>query len=70
MPIGLLMLLLPISISGFGLPQGVIVWLLGPSALPDAQSFALSTLIVADRPGGQPARGCGSGLTRSDGKSV
>ena len=30
MPLGLLMLLLPISISGFGLPQGVIVWLLQP----------------------------------------
>ncbi len=46
MPIGLLMLLLPISISGFGLPQGVIVWLLRPMGVPDAQSFALSTLIV------------------------
>jgi hypothetical protein len=46
MPLGLLMLLLPISISGFGLPQGVIVWLLRPMAVPDSQSFALSTLIV------------------------
>jgi len=46
MPIGLLMLLLPISISGFGLPQGVIVWLLRPQGVPDEQSFALSTLIV------------------------
>jgi uncharacterized protein (TIRG00374 family) len=46
MPIGLLMLLLPISISGFGLPQGVIVWLLRPMGVPDEQSFALSTLIV------------------------
>ena len=46
MPIGLLMLLLPVSISGFGLPQGVIVWLLRPMGVPDAQSFALSTLIV------------------------
>lgn len=46
MPIGLLMLLLPISISGFGVPQGVIVWLLRPVGVPDAQSFALSTLIV------------------------
>ena len=46
MPIGLLMLLLPVSISGFGLPQGVIVWLLRPVGVPDAQSFALSTLIV------------------------
>ena len=46
MPLGLLMLLLPISISGFGVPQGVIVWLLRPMGVPDAQAFALSTLIV------------------------
>ena len=46
MPIGLLMLLLPISVSGFGLPQGVIVWLLRPTGVADEQSFALSTLIV------------------------
>ncbi len=46
MPVGLLMLLLPISVSGFGLPQGAIVWLLRPVGVPDAQSFALSTLIV------------------------
>lgn len=46
MPLGLLMLLLPISISGFGVPQGVIVWLLRPMGVPDVQSFALSTLIV------------------------
>jgi len=46
MPLGLLILLLPISISGFGVPQGVIVWLLRPMGVPDAQSFALSTLIV------------------------
>ena len=46
MPLGLLMLLLPISISGFGVPQGVIMWLLRPVGVPDPQSFALSTLIV------------------------
>ncbi len=46
MPIGLLMLLLPISVSGFGLPQGAIVWLLRPMGVPDELSFALSTLIV------------------------
>jgi uncharacterized membrane protein YbhN (UPF0104 family) len=46
MPVGLLMLLLPLSVSGFGLPQGVIVWLLRPVGVPDVQSFALSTLIV------------------------
>lgn len=46
MPVGLLMLLLPISISGFGLPQGVIVWLLRPMGVDDSAAFALSTLIV------------------------
>ena len=46
MPLGLLILLLPISISGFGVPQGAIVWLLRPVGVPDAQSYALSTLIV------------------------
>ena len=46
MPIGLLMLLLPISVSGFGVPQGVIVWLLRPMGVADAVAFALSTLIV------------------------
>jgi len=46
MPIGLLLLLLPVSISGFGLPQVSIVWLLRPMHVPDPQSFALSTLIV------------------------
>lgn len=46
MPLGLLMLLLPISVSGFGLPQGVFVWLLRPVGVPDEASFALSTLII------------------------
>lgn len=46
MPLGLLMLLLPVSVSGFGVPQGVIVWLLRPVGVPDPVSFALSTLIV------------------------
>ena len=34
MPIGLIALLLPISISGFGAPQGIIVWLLTPVGVP------------------------------------
>jgi uncharacterized protein (TIRG00374 family) len=46
MPLGLLILLLPISISGFGVPQGAIVWMLRPMGVPDEQSFALSILIV------------------------
>jgi uncharacterized protein (TIRG00374 family) len=46
MPVGLLMLLLPISVSGFGLPQGVFVWMLQPLGVADTQSMALSTLII------------------------
>ncbi len=46
MPLALLTLLLPVSVSGFGVPQGVIVWLLRPMGVDDAAAFALSTLIV------------------------
>lgn len=46
MPVGLVALMLPISLNGFGLPQGVIVWLLQPVGVPAADAFALSTLIV------------------------
>ncbi len=47
MPLGLLMLLLPISISGFGLAAGrASCGSCRPMGVPDSQSFALSTLIV------------------------
>ena len=46
MPIGLLLLQVPISVGGFGAPQGVIVWLLERRGVPEAASFALSTLII------------------------
>ncbi len=46
MPVGLLILMLPISIAGIGLPQGVLVWLLRPVGVLDAESFALSTLVI------------------------
>jgi uncharacterized membrane protein YbhN (UPF0104 family) len=46
MPAGLIALMLPISVSGFGAPQGLIVWLLKPQGVPEADAFALSTLIV------------------------
>ena len=46
MPVGLLALLLPVSVSGFGVPQGVIVWLLRPQGVPEPLAFALSTLII------------------------
>ena len=35
-----------LSVSGFGLPQGVFVWMLRPVGVPDEASFALSTLII------------------------
>ena len=46
MPIAMLVLLLPVSISGFGLPQAAIVWLLRPVGVPDAEALALSTLLI------------------------
>jgi glycosyltransferase 2 family protein len=46
MPIGILAILLPVSIGGFGFGQGVIVALLRPVGVPDAQSLAMSTLYV------------------------
>jgi uncharacterized protein (TIRG00374 family) len=46
MPVGLIALMLPISVSGFGAPQGIIVWMLRPAGVADADAFALSTLIV------------------------
>lgn len=46
MPIGLIGLLLPIHISGFGLPQNLIVWLLVPAGVAESDALALSTLIV------------------------
>lgn len=46
MPVGLLMLLLPISVSGFGLPQVMIIWLLRPAGVADSTALALSTLIL------------------------
>ena len=46
MPAGLLMLLLPVSISGFGAPQAAIVWMLQPVGVPESTALALSTLII------------------------
>jgi glycosyltransferase 2 family protein len=46
MPVGLVALMLPISVNGFGIPQGIIVWLLRPLGVSSADAFALSTLIV------------------------
>jgi len=46
MPAGLIALMMPISLAGFGAPQGLIVWLLQPRGVPAADALALSTLIV------------------------
>ena len=46
MPVGLIGLLLPISVGGFGLPQGFIVALLQAQAVAKPEALALSTLIV------------------------
>ena len=46
MPAGLIALMMPISVAGFGAPQGLIVWLLRPRGVPEADALALSTLIV------------------------
>ena len=46
MPIGIVVMLLPVSVGGFGLAQGVIVWMLRPVGVPDSQSFALSTVFL------------------------
>ena len=46
MPVCILIILLPISISGLGVAQGVIIALLRPVGVPDEQSFALSTILV------------------------
>jgi glycosyltransferase 2 family protein len=46
MPAGLLLMQLPISIGGFGAPQGVIVWLLELRGVPAESAFVLSTLVV------------------------
>ena len=46
MPLSLIALMVPISISGFGIPQAVITALLHPRGVAEADGFALSTLIV------------------------
>ena len=46
MPIGIVLILLPVSIGGFGPAQGVIIWMFRPLQVPDAVSFAMSTLFI------------------------
>ena len=46
MPLGIVLILVPISVGGFGPAQGVIVWMLRPVGVPDATSFVLSTIFI------------------------
>jgi uncharacterized membrane protein YbhN (UPF0104 family) len=46
MPINILVILLPISLGGFGLPQGTMIWTLGPLGVEPTAAFLLSTLFV------------------------
>ena len=47
MPIAILLILLPISIGGFGPAQGAIVWMLRPAGVAGDVSFAMSTVYIA-----------------------
>ena len=46
MPIGIVLILLPISIGGLGPAQGVMVWMLRPAGVAGELSFAMSTVYV------------------------
>lgn len=46
MPLNILLILLPLSLGGFGLPQGAMVWTLGPLGVGQTEAFLLSLLFV------------------------
>lgn len=46
MPLNILIILLPLSLGGFGLPQGAMVWTLGPLGVAPTEAFLLSLLFV------------------------
>lgn len=46
MPLNILVILIPVSLGGFGLPQGAMVWTLGPLGVPATAAFLLSTVFV------------------------
>lgn len=46
MPLNILVVLLPLSLGGFGLPQGTMVWTLAPLGVAPTAAFLLSTLFV------------------------
>ncbi len=56
MPLNILIILLPLSLGGLGLPQGAMVWTLGPLGVGATEAFLLSLLfvlagVVANLPG-------------------
>lgn len=46
MPLNILIILLPLSLGGFGLPQGAMVWTLQPLGVAATDAFLLSVLFV------------------------
>ena len=46
MPIGIVLILLPISIGGLGPAQGAIVWMLRPAGVAEELSLAMSTVYI------------------------
>jgi uncharacterized protein (TIRG00374 family) len=46
MPLNILVILTPLSLGGVGLPQGAMVWTLGPLGVPPTHAFLLSLLFV------------------------
>ena len=55
MPAGLIALMMPISLAGFGAPQGLIVWLLQPRGVPTGRCARAVDIDRAERDRGQPA---------------
>jgi uncharacterized membrane protein YbhN (UPF0104 family) len=50
MPLNILIILIPISLGGFGLPQGAMVWSTEPFGVSATQALLLSTLFVLAGP--------------------
>jgi uncharacterized membrane protein YbhN (UPF0104 family) len=46
MPLNILVTLLPLSVGGFGVPQGAMVWSLGPLGISATEAFLLSLLFT------------------------
>lgn len=46
MPVAIVIILLPISISGLGPAQGIMIWMLQPLDVADSMSFTMSTIFI------------------------